>query len=110
MSDQGPRKDTLPVYLHWLVPMLRQWIFIVTFVAVPPYALAQIQNGVRSGLQSGISSGLQSGVQSGVRSGYDYRYEYNYKRHYSPAYSNCWRTTVVRGTRIVWNCQPYPPP
>ena len=90
--------------------MLRQWTLIVAIVAVPIHAVAQVQSGVRSGVQSGVRSGLQSGVQSGVRSGYDYRYDYNYEPRSSHPYSNCWRTTVVRGTRIVWNCQPYPPP
>ena len=91
--------------------MLRQWTLIVAIVAVPTHPLAQVQSGVRSGVQSGVRSGLQSGVQSGVRSGYDYRYEYNYQSRYRPPpYGNCWRTTIVRGTRIVWNCQPYPPP
>jgi len=80
--------------------MLRQWICIVLIVAVPSYALAQVQSGTRSGRQSGISSGQQSGVPSGY---------YNYPGS-GPTYSSCWRTTVVRGTRIVWNCQPYPPP
>jgi len=88
--------------------MLRQWCLIVTIVALPTYALAQVQSGVQSGLRSGAPL---SGVRSGVRSGYDYRYEYNYQpRSYRPAYSNCWRATRVRGKTIVWNCQPYPPP
>jgi hypothetical protein len=25
-------------------------------------------------------------------------------------HSPCWRSTVVRGQTIIWNCQPYPPP
>ena len=88
--------------------MLRQWSLIVAIAALPTFALAQVQSGVQSGLRSGAPLG---GLQSGVRSGYDYRFDYNYQRRYRPpAYSNCWRTTVVRGTRIVWNCQPYPPP
>ena len=91
--------------------MLRQRILIVAAVVLPTTAFAQVQSGVQSGLRSGAPlSGLQSGVRSSVRSGYDYRYDYNYQPRYRPAYSNCWRTSVVRGTRIVWNCQPYPPP
>ena len=90
--------------------MQHQWIFIVAIVALPTHALAQVQSGVRSGVQSGVRSGLQSGVQSGLRSGYDYRYEYNYAPHYRSPYGNCWRSTVVRGNRIIWNCQPVPPP
>jgi hypothetical protein len=91
--------------------MLRQWCLIVTIAALPTGAIAQVQSGVKGGLRSGAPlSGLQSGVRGGVRSGYDYRYDYNYQPQYRPAYGNCWRTTVVRGTRIIWNCQPYPPP
>jgi hypothetical protein len=82
--------------------MLRQSVVIVTIVALPSYTLAQVKSGVRSG--------LQSGVQSGVRSGYNYPMSTTTNLVYRPAYSNCWRTTVVRGTRIIWNCQPYPPP
>jgi hypothetical protein len=70
-------------------------------LALSPYALAQVQSGV------------QSGLQSGVRSGYDYSNSGTSRRHVrGPVgyYSSCWRTTVTRGKRIVWNCQPYPPP
>ena len=107
--------NTLKTYcslslLSELVSMQRQWILIVAIVALPTQALAQVQSGVRSGVQSGVRSGLQSGVQSGLRSGYDYRYDYNYAPRYRAPYSNCWRSTVVRGTRVIWNCQPYPPP
>jgi len=94
--------------------MLRDRILVAaTILALSTSALAQVQSGVQSGLRSGAPlSGLRSGVRSGVRSGYDYRRDYNYQPQpqYRPAYSNCWRTTVVRGTRIIWNCQPYPPP
>ena len=91
--------------------MLRQQILIAAIVVLPASAFAQVQSGVQSGLRSGAPlSGLQSGVRGGVRSGYDYRYDFNYQPRHKPAYSNCWRTTVVRGTRIVWDCQRYPPP
>jgi hypothetical protein len=81
--------------------MLHRWILIVPIVALPTYSFAQVQSGLRSGAPL-----------SGVRSGYDYRYNYNYyqPRSYRPAYSNCWRVTRVRGSTIIWNCQPYPPP
>ena len=81
--------------------MLPRWSLIVPIVALPTYSFAQVQSGLRSGAPL-----------SGVRSGYDYRYNYNYFQHrsYRPAYSNCWRVTRVRGSTIIWNCQPYPPP
>jgi hypothetical protein len=81
-------------------------ILAASILALPTYPLAQ----VRSGVQSGVQAGVQSGVQSGVRSGFDHRTEDSPRPRYRPAYSNCWRTTVTRGKRIVWNCQPYPPP
>ena len=87
------------------------WIVATTMVALPAgRALGQIRTGVQSGLQSNVQTGAQSGVQSGLRSGFDHRPSYNYRSGYRPAYSNCWRVTRTRRGRIVWNCQPFPPP
>jgi len=90
--------------------MLRKWILAIVITTSPMCALAQVRSGVQSGVEGGVQTGVQGGLRSGVRSGYEYRYDNNSKPRYGYGYSNCWRTTVVRGTRIVWNCQPYPPP
>jgi ribosomal protein L37AE/L43A len=84
--------------------MLRKLTLAATILAVPTFAIAQVQ--------SGVQSGVQGGVQSGVRSGFDYRPAANDspRQRRSPYYSSCWRTTVTRGVRTVWNCQPVPPP
>ncbi|MFZ1948439.1 MAG: hypothetical protein WCA05_00330 [Pseudolabrys sp.] len=81
-----------------------KWIFAAAILAMPTYALAQVQ--------SGVQSGVQGGVQSGVRSGFDHDNSGRDGRARVPVpyYSQCWRTTVTRGKRIIWNCQPYPPP
>jgi hypothetical protein len=52
--------------------MLRKRIILATAIlALPTYALAQVQSGLQSGApQSGVQSGLQSGApQSGLQSG-----------------------------------------
>ena len=84
--------------------MLRKWTLAAAILALPAYAIAQVQ--------SGVQSGVQTGVQSGVRSGFDRPYAGNDRppRPRRPVYSSCWRTTVTRGVRTVWNCQPVPPP
>jgi hypothetical protein len=45
-----------------------KWILAAAILAMPTYALAQVQSGVQSGVQGGV----QTGVQSGVRSGFDH--------------------------------------
>ena len=84
--------------------MLRKWTLAAAILALPAYAIAQVQ--------SGVQSGVQTGVQSGVRSGFDRPYAGNDRppRSRRSVYSSCWRTTVTRGVRTVWNCQPVPPP
>ncbi|MFY9599078.1 MAG: hypothetical protein WB540_18290 [Pseudolabrys sp.] len=94
--------DAMP---HGDATMFGKWIFAAAILVMPTYALAQVQ--------SGVQSGVQTGVQGGVRSGFDHDnsgIRYGRARAPVPYYSQCWRTTVTRGKRIVWNCQPYPPP
>lgn len=79
-------------------------------VAVSIAATAALVSPVSSQVQSGVQSNVQSGSRSRVYSGQYYLPDNSYRTRYPPAYSNCWRTTVIRHTRIVWNCQPYPPP
>jgi hypothetical protein len=88
--------------------LLRKWILAAAIMALPTYALAQVQSGVQGGLQSGE----QSGVRSGVLSGFDHRQSPPEKMHrLGYPYSSCWRATVLtRGVTRVWNCQPYLPP
>jgi hypothetical protein len=77
------------------VPIFARWLLAAAIVVLPSSTFAQVR----------------SGVQSGVRSGFDhYNSAEPRPRGPAPYYSSCWRTTVVRGQRIVWNCQPYPPP
>jgi|SRR5690348_9969132 hypothetical protein len=76
-------------------------VLAASILAMPTYALAQVQSGVQSGVQGGVRSGLGH-YNSGSSRGHG-RGSVGY-------YSPCWRTTVTRGKRIVWNCQPYPPP
>jgi hypothetical protein len=80
---------------------------VAAFVA----ATAAFVSPVHSQVQSGVQSNVQSGTRSRVHSGQYYLPNSNsHRTRYPPAYSNCWRTTVIRNTRVVWNCQPYPPP
>jgi hypothetical protein len=83
--------------------MCREWVLAAAILVLPAYALAQVQGSVQSG--------VQTGVQSGVRSGFDHTDNRIRQGPRGQAYySSCWRTTVTRGRRIVWNCQPLPPP
>ena len=88
--------------------LLRTWIILAAgIIALPTYALAQVQSGVQSGVQSRV----QSGVQSGMQSGFDHRQtrpEKTPRMRYP--YSSCWRAVVTRDGKRVWDCQPYPPP
>lgn len=82
--------------------MLREWIIVAAaIVTLPTDALAQVQSGVRSGVQGGVRSGFDH---------YNSRHRHRHRYEPIPYYSPCWRSTVIRGRTIVWNCQPYPPP
>ena len=108
--DAGHLVQSSAIMLRNGAIMFGRGMLAAAMFALPCYAPAQVRSGVQSGVQTGVLNGVQSGAQSGVRSGFDHRADGNYTPRYRPAYSNCWRTTVTRGKRTVWNCQPYPPP
>ena len=92
--------------------MMRKWILTIAIIILPTPILAQVYSGVQTG---GVGSAYPYSGYNYPYARYDYpyaRYDYPYANSYKSQnnYSNCWRSTAVRGTRTIWNCQPYPPP
>ena len=49
--------------------MLRKWTLAAAILALPAYAIAQVQSGVQSGVQTGMTGLLAPGVPSTARAG-----------------------------------------
>lgn len=88
--------------------LFRKWVLAAVIMALPTYALAQVESGVESNVQSNV----QGRVQSNVFSEFARREKWPERtRRLRYSYSTCWQAVVVRkGVVRVWNCQPYPPP
>jgi hypothetical protein len=74
-----------------------KWLLAAAMIALPSYTLAQVRGGVQSGVRGGDQRNNETRPTTRPVAPV-------------PSYSPCWRSTVVRGQTIIWNCQPYPPP